>query len=1244
MVGLISGFFFSAAPRFGRAIIGVSFLAFLVFLAKPIPAFAQLYSGSLTGVVTDPSGAVIPDAQVTLTDTGKGFDYKTTTNAVGRYLLRSLPPSIYKLTVESKGFAQFAQDRIALDVNENATVDVTLRVGATTQAVEVKATPPMLESQDATTGQEINRTFINDLPLIGRGVTDLAFLAPGVNPAPGWTFGSINGMFTQNNFTSNGGRNATSDMLVDGVSATGYEQNTAIQIPLYMPSVDDVQEFKLQQNNFSADIGYSSNTVINVVTRSGNNSFHGSAYEFVRNQIFDSNNWFNNAYGINLLPLRYNDFGATAGGPIRKDKMFFFVDYEGTRQRTMSSAFTAGVPSAAERAGDFGELCTYAGGTFDSNGECNAPNGAGQIWDPYSGVYNANAGGAIRSAFIPFNNMATYQSPGNPNLPAGSQLPAKPGNLIDPVASKIMSYYPLPNLNVGQANYNPYANWTSNGISINDHDQFDTRIDQRFGNSDTLSGRFSYARSPSNGGAICFKDPLDPCSSGPTAWSQRAIALNEVHTFSPSTVLTLAYGFARQFVNQPGAAANFPSFDPISGLGLPSYMAASGVKATPVIVMYGGYYSAGPLNSIGGQPWTVLRYAQETHHLIGALDRMQGRHEFKFGGEMRVHRTNEGQPGTPTGYFTFDYNTTSEGPNYGGGDAMAGLLTGTSTTGWGQYEIPPYIATQNIGYAWYFQDNYRVSEKLTVNLGARYELEFPRTERHNRQAWFDPTLPSPLGSVPGVGPIEGGLVYASPSERTNVNTNFGGIAPRLGLAYRLTPKLVLRGGYGIFYNPSQFVAAGASGSTGGLDGYDSITSWTTTYQGDGATPWGRLSNPFPSGLVFPSGNTLGAMTSVGTGISEYLRNWNALPYTQTWNGGFQYQLPGGMVVEANYIGTKGTHLYFGGAGALNHLGSWVESASPSEISNLISYVNNPFYGYITNPTYPLSNPTVQALQLLYQYPQYTGISAQYPPFANSIYNAFQLRIEKRLSHGLQLLANYTNSKAIDDASVGTNTTWLGGSHSLVDPNNFKLERSVSQYDIPQVLNIAYVYQLPFGRGKHWGGSWNRWMDGLLGGWQTNGMWRFDDGQPMGLGMQGGLALPGGYGQRPDLLGPLRENPRSKWFCSNPGCGFFSNQGATTESTDVAVVPPDYTLGTAPRELDSPRVPGTSTSALSLFKEINMTKVREGARAELRLESFNALNHPQFGGPNTTVNGGSFGLMTWQANSPREVQIALKLYW
>jgi hypothetical protein len=1234
----------SSAARhlgFGRRVTHLLLqVSFAVFFASA--AWAQLYTGSLTGVVTDPSGGVVPNARVTATDVAKGFQYKTTTDSAGRYLLRPLPPATYELAVEATGFRTFLQAGITLNVNQNATVDVTLKLGETKQTVEVKTTAPLLETQDATTGQEIDRTFINDLPLIGRGVTDLTFLAPGVNPSAGWSYGSINGFWTYNNFTSNGGRNATADMLVDGTSVTGYDPNTTIQEPLSMPSVDDVQEFKVQQNSFSADIGYSGNTTLNVVTRSGNNQFHGSAYEFVQNQIFDANNWFNNAYGINLLPLRYNDFGGTFGGPIQKDKTFFFVDYEGTRNHTMGSPFEIGVPSQAERQGNFGELCADAGGTFNSSGMCTAPNGAGQLWDPYSGLYKANAGGAVRTQFIPFNDLATYQSPGSPTLNGtGFQLPARPGNLIDPVASKMMSYFPLPNLYVGSANYNPYDNFTGNGITVSNHDQFDVRIDRHFGDRDSFSGRFTYARFPSNGGASCFNNALDPCSQGPNVGEQRAIAVNEVHTFSPSTVLTLSYGFARQLAGYSGETTVYKGADPVKVLGFPSYIETEGYTCPPAIYIEGGYYASG----LSGQ-WCLMSLAQQTHHLIGALDHMQGRHEFKFGGEMRIHQVNEIQPVYPDGAFEFDYTSSSEYPATGGGDAMAGFLMGTSINQWGTYEINPGTATTNRGYAWYFLDNYRATGKLTLNLGVRYELETPRTERHNQQVWFNPTLPSPLGNVPGVGPLEGGLEYATPSERTDINTNFGGIAPRVGLAYRLTPKMVLRGGYGIFYNPTQFGAGGNWGNvSGGMDGFFSQTPWVTTYQDSGATPWGRLSNPFPNGLVLPTGSSLGSMTDVGNSINEYLRNWNALPNTQTWNLGFQYELPGDVLLQANYVGTKGTHLYYGGSGQLNYLGKWVETASPSELANLVSYVNNPFYGIVTNPNFPLSYPQIQVQQLLMQYPQYAGVQIQQLPVANSIYNAFQLQVEKRFSHGLQLLANYTNSKSLDDASAPyTNTTWLGGFASLIDPNNLKLERSVSGYDIPQVLNIAYVYQLPFGKKEHWGTSWNRWMDGILGGWQTNGIWRFDNGQPFSLGLQGGLPLPGGYGQRPDLLGQLLVNPRSKWFCSDPGCGYFSNQGATTEPTDVAVVPPNYTIGTAPRMLPNVRVPGTSTGALSLFKEISLTRLREGARAEFRLESFNALNHPQFCGPNGTVNGGSFGEITCQANSPREVQLALKLYW
>lgn len=626
---------------------------------------------------------------------------------------------------------------------------------------------------------------------------------------------------------------------------------------------------------------------------------------------------------------------------------------------------------------------------------------------------------------------------------------------------------------------------------------------------------------------------------------------------------------------------------------------------------------------------------------------MVGRQELKFGGDARVHRVNEGQPGTPAGYFTFDQHGTSQGPYYGGGDALAGFMTGTSADQSGQYEFPAYIAMFNPEYAGFFQDNFRASSKLTLNLGIRYELVVPRTERHNRIDWFDPTAPSPLGNVTGVGGLKGLLVYASPGDRRGTNINPGGFAPRFGLAYQLSHKLVFRGGYGVYFAPSEWGVCGASGCTSGFDGFDTTTNWQTTFNFDGATPWGRLSNPFPNGFILPLQTPVpkgaDSLFNVGNSITPLLRNMNNLPYTQTWNAGFQYELPGGTVVSANYIGTKGTHLYFYGSPGLNYLGPWIEKASPSEIASLDTYVTNPFYGIITDPNAPLSSPQVQASQLLYQYPQYTSVWPGHAPRADSSYNAFQLQVNKRLSGGLQLLVNYTWSKSIDDASVGTNTTWLGGFGRVLDPNNLELERAVSEYDVPQVFNVAYVYQLPFGRGKRWGSHWNTWIDAFLGGWQTSGMWRFDDGQPFSVSTNGTVALPG-YSQAPDVVGKLIVNPRSKWFCATSGCGYFANQGPGQASTDVAVDPPAYAIGSAPRDFSNIRIPGTQNADLALFKEIPLNPLREGSHLEFRVESFNALNHPQFAAPNGNIDNGSFGQITSQANSPREVQLGLKLYW
>jgi len=1178
-------------------------LCSLTFLAPS--AWAQLYTGSITGVVTDPSAAMVPGARITLTDIGKEVSQTATTDATGRYLLRSLPPSTYRLTVEFEGFNTHIQDSIVLEVNQNLSIDVALVLGTSAQTVEVAAGGTALATKDAATGQELNRTFVNDLPLLGRGVFDLALLAPGVHQREDGSTGGIN-------FISNGSRNSTSDILMDGVSATSFEQNSGILDPLYTPSVDAVQEFKIQQSNFSAEIGFSGSTVINMVTRSGTNDFHGSAYEFLRNNVLTANNWFSNASGTSLPARRYNLFGATFGGPIKRDKTFFFVNYEGLRD-VNTATYTAGVPSAAMRTGDFRELCPAG---FDTNGRCR---GEGQLWDPYTGAYDETAGGAVRSTYIPFNRMDLYQSPGNPKLNGTSfQLPARPGNLIDPVASKMMSFFPLPNVNVGNANYNRFNNWLGAGSNRSRNDQFDIKIDHNFNQTNRLSARYSQALSdftPAN----VFGNLLDP-TNNMGASHTHMVALNFTRTFSPTTLLNVSYGFTRRFDNYHDYTV-----DPAT-LGLPSYMTTSGFKTAPSIQI-DNYYSAGPSNNIGAQAWGILRQSPETHHVVGSLSRLQGRHDMRIGGEMRMHRISFVQPGEQGGFFEFDQNATSQSP-WTDGDSMASFLTGVMPV-WGEYEYPVYDSAQSFQFAGYFQDNMSVNSKLSLNLGLRYDVETPRTERYNRMSYVDPTAPSPL-AVPGLPDLHGVLAFVNNNNRHNYGYDLNNLGPRFGLAYRLTDKTVFRGGYGIFY---QTTTRGAAGSGAyGFQGFDRYTSFESSYQWDGATPGPPLSNPFPGGPLLPPGASLGGLSYVGEGIRGPIKGMNATPYEQSWTLGFQHQLPAGILLDANYVGKKGTKLFFGGASELNHLGPEIAGYSRAQIADMLTYIDNPLYGYVPSGA-SLGGPTIHKYQLERPFPQFTGVNGISFPVANSTYHALQLRAEKRFSAGLQFLVTYTASKSIDDSSITHDGLgWLGGSTSLQDPNNYRLERGLSQFDLPQALGISYVYDLPFGRNRTFGSSWNPVVNGILGGWKTNGIWTFTSGFPVGLHLAGGLALPTYGGQRPNLLGTLKRNTGGNFRDQ-----YFANP-------EVVVAPPDYAIGTAPRTTGSVRTPGANNANLSFLKEFSLAKFREGMRLEYRAEFFNAFNHPRFCGPDSTLNSGSFGTVSCTANSAREVQMALKFYW
>jgi hypothetical protein len=1312
----------STSLAFGVALI-------LGTLLLPLSSRAQLYSGTVTGVVTDPSGATVPGAKVTLVDQNKGYSFTAATDSAGRYLVRSVPPGTYKIRVEAKGFQTEQQSGVTLDVSQNVSIDFALKVGGASETVEVNAESVHLQTEDATTGQVVNRRFVNDLPLVDRNFTNLTYLAPGVTEtdAPN-TKNSQGGI----NFNSNGSRNATADVLIDGASATNFDQNSGIQNVPYTPSVDSIEEFKVEQTNFSAEYGFAGGTIINVVTRSGTNKFHGSAYEFLRNSAMDANEWFNNAFGTPIAPLKRNDFGGTVGGPIRKDKTFFFFDYEGIREHNSAQSGAMGVPSLCEQGalqapqcpgiagppnvpGNFAELCTLpaspggTGGTFDATGKCSNP--AGQLSDPYS-----------HGNFIPFNNLAVYTSPGNPAL-AGTpfQLPAGPGNLIDPVAKKMFALFPKPTVNATDLGTLQGSNFFSSGSNTTSNNQFDIKIDHRFSDRDLLSGRYSQQKQSSTS-FNCFGNFADNCTSGPGYFTNHNFAINETHTFSPTVVLTVTFGYVRRFDNFPGIKGQFPDIESdFASLGFPSYL-DSGFGTIPGILISG--YSTGNAGAnLGTGFFSITREGQDAYHLAGQVSWVRGKHELKFGSEGRLRRINHTNPGWPSGAFNFDATATAASDG-SGGDGLASFLTGVGSltnSGGGctpcQQGFNNVVSTQSFEFGEFVQDNYKVTPKLTLNLGLRYELNTPRTERFNRMNFLDPKAASPLqltaaqlavaqadgisgSQLQALGSLQGIEVFLNGQQRHNYDTDYKNISPRFGFAYQLPHAFVVRGGYGIYFSTPRSGAAGTG--PWGYEGYNIQPSWLTTLNNDGVTPWNTLKNtsciftpPYTCGVAVPPSTlrTFNSFNDIGQDAVGPIKSISKkTPYEQSWSLGFQKELPGKILVDATYVGKKGTHLYFGGFRNLDYLPPSVLSMTPAQVGALWNPAANPFYfdptahpgqacdptHYICDPSSGLSSPNLpHAYQLMLPYPQYVHFQGDSPPIATSIYHALQLRVEKQFSAGLQFLMTYTWAKSIDNASsTDDSVVFLGGGYlatgnviPVQNPYNLRGERSESIFDIPQVLQLSYVYELPVGRGRTFGRQMNPILDAIVGGWQTNGIIRIDDGRPilplLSSTINGGnvFKIPT-FGQRPTLTGSLqRASGSPEQATVTSGGSYFANANAADLAQQVANCTPGqatpgvlqdtecfapFTLGNAPRTISTIRQPGARDFSMSLFKDFSLSRLHEGMRLQFRAESFNTFNHPHFAGPDTLVPGpnspnSNFGQITATVNNARELQVALKLY-
>jgi hypothetical protein len=1258
--------------------------------------FGQAYFGTVSGVLTDTTGAVVGGAKVVLTDQQKGYAFNTTSDNDGRYLFRSIPPGVYLVSADAKGFGKSLSAKFKVDINENATTNLTMKVAGESQSVQVSAEAQAIQTNDAETGQVINRRFINDLPLIDRNVIELVNLAPGVSEMDD----QCDVTCTGTNFASNGSRGSTADILTDGASVTNSEPNGGITAATYLPSPEAVEEFKVEQTNFSAEYGFSGASVVNMITRSGTNKFHGSAYEFFRDNRLNANNWFADRAGQPISPGHHNNYGFTIGGPIVKNKTFFFFDYDRLRSSGLSTANGA-VPTDPMRAGDFGEVCLATGNTdansvfhpaaWDSTvgdanyGQCVQADdmthlvGGGQLWDPYSGAHDSNAGGVVRNTFIPFNNVATYISPGcvlaflpagHTCPPAGSEpTPGIPGNLIDPVAQKLMGLFPEPT-----STGNIFNNWFGSGSNQSFNDQFDIKIDHRFSEKNLVSVKYSYQYSHGKG-LDCFKNFTDPCQGGPGWTNAHLFAINDTHTFNPTLLLNVTLGFTRG-VWHIDAYNPHGVDDPLGNLGFPSYLLANGFKGVPAIFI-DQYPSAGYTN-IGTDPYGNYRLGQNTGQLSATLNKVHGQHEIKFGFDSRIHQINYIQTNAPNGFFTFNRDGSYQCPGASdntppdasngtpevigcGGDSFASFLTGQLTQGCGgngcgsSLEIQFRPATTNYQYGFFGQDNWKVNSKLTLNLGLRYDVTLPRTDRYNRQNWFDPGATSPLnnGSItyndavtglPVTVPLKGGEVFVTSKQRTNYVTDRSNIQPRFGFAYQFAPKMVVRGGYGIYYGQSR------SGVTGvvpyGSQGFNQSTNVITSYQNLGDTPWLHLNNPFPNGLIPPPNPPVNLMNDVGFGANGPLRTGaaNRTPYEQSWSFGIERELPSNILINAEYVGKKGTHLPFSGSTQRNFLGPWIESlplteANPANptcttltIACLNSQVDNPFAAVITDPNSGLSSGQVSYAQLLLPYPQFTSVSTEPLLIANSTYHSLQLLAEKRYSNGLQFLVTYVWSKSIDDSSqADDNVTWLGSFSSLQDPNKPWLERSLSTFDIPNVIQFSYSYDLPFGRGRMMLGNMPRWAEAIVGGWKTNGIWRIADGRPLTFSLADGNPLPTYGGQRPNLVGTAKRNHGKDWVDQ-----YFLGNTADTHPNFVR--PDDFTMGNAPRALGSIRSPWSFTTNLSLAKQF---PIREEMYFEVRLEAQNAFNHPVFGTPNTSVDDGNFGTINYTSVGPRQMQLAFK---
>lgn len=1135
----------------------------------PAILFGQTSTATVRGVVLDSSEAAVPAAGIIVKDVDRNTERRTETDTLGRYVLTALPPGTYTLSVEAAGFQKYQHSAFRLDVQQQATVDVRLQVGEVTTSVQVESAAPLLNTTSANLGQVIDNRYIDSLPLINRQVMLLAYMTPGVTG----TTGSYSSSETTN-FTAVGTRNSTSEIMVDGQSTSSPEQNSGITTVSgpYPPSVEAVEEFKVQTSFFSAEFGNTGGAIVNLITKSGTNQFHGSGYWYYRNAVLNANGFFSNRAGTPRNAYHRHLYGGTFGGPIKKNKTFAFFSYERLPEGS-PVATTATFPTLQQRQGNFSDWVTTSGQPI-------------LIFNPFD-TYT-NAAGVVKR--MPFANNTI------------------PKTMMDPIALKAASYYPDPN-QAGITN-----NWYDSSVQKSVNVQTELKVDHNFTDKDRLSGRMTWRRATYDSPAV-FGDghPGIPWEYGNVKVGGTNYGFDYTRVHSASTVINLRYGLLLSYFD----AKQLMQFD-LRTLGLPQYMYDTALRFDEFGDIFPRFSPSG-YTAIGNAGWRQIDRKPKTHQFLGSITRITGGHNLKIGAQYRRNYLAYLQPNNPAGAFNFDTLVTSQDRFNGStteGNGFASMLLGWGNGG--SFDHTPMSYSNDAYVAGYIQDDWKVSRKLTLNLGMRYEIPVPRWENQYRESFWNLDGPSPLqGRVPNMNNLVGYLDFCTKSNPSPFYNDLNNWQPRVGLAYAVDDKTSIRAGYALFYTLSRATTTGRLGQ-----GFTSSSNWEPSRDSN-LTQYAKLSNPYPDGLSLPIGRSQGPNSYLGMGIGVPTRD-NITPGYHSWTFSIQRQLPGSNLLEVNYSATKGVHQYVP-ITSLQMLDQMYWGLGRNALNAMVP---NPFYGVITDKKSSLSLPTTQLRQLLVAYPQYTGASrANDPAMGDTQYHSAQFKFERRFSRGLAVLAHYTVAKAIDNTGAGSSAwTWLnGGTTSLQDVYNLKNERALSANDIPQRLVLTFSYDLPIGTGKALGTGWGRVANALLGGWQLGGFMTFQSGVPLQVSQSSGSIWNGT--QRPNLVGD-----------PDPG-------GSVLDRIDAYFNPAAFSkpaqdaFGTAPRLLNY-RAPGIRNADMSMLKAF---RVREGMRGEFRFEVQNATNTPSFGFPSTGFGSTNFGRITgYKANlGPRAAQIGLR---